>query len=707
MPADQQVYPNGNPYRLLAVEELPVIGTSVDSTLSGFPADRMLDGSQSTQWASGNYRATTAWAAVELSAAASIASVGLKTGPSNGTSYDIQTSDDGTNWTTRVTGAANTTWNMETKTLPAGSSGKFVRILWRNSTTNPQARFSIYELLINGEAGAAPPSPSPTATPTPTPTPTASPSATPTPTPTGTPTSTPTSPPTGTVTKLTPTALIANSSYSGVTPERAVDGNLSSQWSNGGYRESEAWLRLQYGGTYRFDRVTLKTGALPAGVSYQIEVSDDGNAWTPASGRLTNTTWQMETKVVSGQGQMLRVRFFNNPSAPVARFTIYEVEVYGSRVSAEAPNPVFPIATGPGAQWRHKSAFNSSSSENFVVWAEGGSPGAGIRAQRIALDGRFVGTPVTLKTNIGSFRDVAYNPQTNEYVICYEEGQRNVYLQRVSPTGQLIGSPVVSPGLNSGDFYGYARMAYNGSRNEYVVAGAYHRYDGDRRSGVRVQRFSAQLQPLGEPVILGNDFSTWVSVSASAGAGTYLVSYGRSSSAVGGSTIYGTLISSDGAILGPEFTIGNGLSHETAYNWRAGEFYVTWGDYLDDKDVVLGRRIKDDGTQLGETRLLVSDVDRAYFPNVSYNGRSNGYLMVYDRIEDRDVPNADIYGLRLNSDGSPNGTSFPVLQDPNGQMFPAITFNYATNRFLVTWDDDRGEGTYYEDKSEVYGRFVE
>lgn len=332
LPADGQIYPDGNPYRLLQVEELPIVGVTVDSEVSSFPAARLADGDLSTEWVNGGYRNATSWAAVELAESASIASVGIKTGPTAaGASYDLQVSEDGSTWTTVSSNLTNTTWGLENKPLPGGSSGKYVRIFWRNSASNPQPHFSIFELVVNGEAGVVI-SPSPTPTPTPTPTP----SATPTPAPSSSPTPTP-PPPSGEVVRLTPSSVSASSTYAGLVPGRAIDGSLSTQWANGGYRESEAALTLRFDRAIAFDRVRIKTGALPSGVWYRLETSSDGSTWTDVSGNLTNTTWQMETKDIGGTGEYLRVQFFNSPTNPIARFSTFEIEAYGAVAAENAP----------------------------------------------------------------------------------------------------------------------------------------------------------------------------------------------------------------------------------------------------------------------------------------------------------------------------------------------------------------------------------
>jgi hypothetical protein len=335
-PFDLQDYPDGNPFRVLAVDELSIVSVTADSEASGLGAHRAVDGDLSTQWLNGPYRAPTAWVAVELAASAAIASVRLKTGTSPaGTRYDVQVSDDGANWTTALANQTNSGWTLETKALPTGTQGRFVRIFWRNAETNPQAHAAIYELAVDGVAG---PAPAPTATPTAGPSAPASPSPTPTP------------PPAGTLHRVMPTGISASSSQTNLPPARAIDGGVATQWSSGGYKAPEESLTLAFAESRTFGRIRIKTGALPEGITFKVDVSDDGVTWSPASGRLTNRTWGVEAQDVYGAGRFLKVRFFNSQTAPIARFSVFELEAYATGAGpAPTPTPSLPPSTGPSA----------------------------------------------------------------------------------------------------------------------------------------------------------------------------------------------------------------------------------------------------------------------------------------------------------------------------------------------------------------------
>jgi lysophospholipase L1-like esterase len=364
---DQEVYPDGNSFRLLGVSELPIVAVTADSEAPGFARTRLADGDLATQWSSGVYRATTAWAAVELAATADLSSVSIKTGVSKaGTSFDIQVSQDGVNWATALANQTNTTWGLETKSFPTSIRGRFVRVVWQNSPAAPDARFSIFEMVVNGEPTVEP-SPTPPATESPLVSPTPAPEESITPPPVeGTPSPAPsdlppsveptTTPPVdvtptpggepGPLVRLQPTQATGSSSYSSLSPSRAVDGDPTTQWGSDGYRSAEEWLALAFDAPAVFEQIRIKTGALPAGVTYKVEASDDGISWRPSSDALGNSTWNLETKTIAGQGRFLRVRFSNNPSAPMSRFYVFELEVLG-RVLGPTPASPSPVGESP------------------------------------------------------------------------------------------------------------------------------------------------------------------------------------------------------------------------------------------------------------------------------------------------------------------------------------------------------------------------
>ncbi len=159
-------------YRLAATP----IGATASSSLSGFGPARAVDANLATEWASGGYREAQATLTLDLGARQAIAQLRTKQAPLSGSGayYQLEVSDDGTSFTVVSGQLRNATWGMETRTLPAGTAGRYLRLHFFNAAVNPAARFSVFENDVTG--GGAAPSPAPSTTPTP------APSASPTPT---------------------------------------------------------------------------------------------------------------------------------------------------------------------------------------------------------------------------------------------------------------------------------------------------------------------------------------------------------------------------------------------------------------------------------------------------------------------------------------------------------------------------------------------
>lgn len=140
-------------YQVFAAGDLAIAEITVDSALAGQPKERLADGDAATAWTNGGFKNATATATLGLSAAGAIGAIRLKTGPLSAlTTYDVQVSDDGRAWRTALANQTNTTWNMESKALPAGTTGRYVRVLFKNAT---MAHLSIYECSLQSAGATA------------------------------------------------------------------------------------------------------------------------------------------------------------------------------------------------------------------------------------------------------------------------------------------------------------------------------------------------------------------------------------------------------------------------------------------------------------------------------------------------------------------------------------------------------------------------
>ncbi len=209
----------------------PAAASSIEGT--GFEAAKAVDGSATTRWASVDPATTAQWIYVDLGASSTIARVVLSWEAAYATSYQVQTSNDATNWTPIYT---TTTGNGAIDDLTGLSgSGRYVRV---NCTVRGSAYgYSLWSFEVYGSGGGAtatntsvPPTATNTAVgPTATPTNT---SAVPTATRTNTPVA-PTATRTNTPVPPTATATTAAGGWNLVWSDEFAGSTINtSNWSN-------------------------------------------------------------------------------------------------------------------------------------------------------------------------------------------------------------------------------------------------------------------------------------------------------------------------------------------------------------------------------------------------------------------------------------------------------------------------------------------
>lgn len=129
-------------------------------------------------------------------------------------------------------------------------------------------------------------------------------------------------------TRWTPTGATASSSVSHHVPAVAIDGNLDTFWDSG-EPSATATITLAFAERRPFRWLRLKTGPLPDSTSMKVMVSDDGTTWNPASGRIYNSTWDLENHDILGDGKYLQVKFFSPMEGALQHFKVHEIEAYG------------------------------------------------------------------------------------------------------------------------------------------------------------------------------------------------------------------------------------------------------------------------------------------------------------------------------------------------------------------------------------------
>ena len=113
---------------------------------ASFPASAAVDGNTGTRWSSAF--SDPQWLEVDLGATASISQVVLDWEAAYATAFQIQTSADGTNWTTIY---STTTGTGGTQTLNVTGTGRYIR-MYGTARATPYG-YSLWEFQVYGTAG--------------------------------------------------------------------------------------------------------------------------------------------------------------------------------------------------------------------------------------------------------------------------------------------------------------------------------------------------------------------------------------------------------------------------------------------------------------------------------------------------------------------------------------------------------------------------
>jgi hypothetical protein len=271
---------------------------TASSTEGAYTASAAVDGNTGTRWSSAF--SDPQWIQVDLGSSQAISQVVLNWEAAYGRSFTIQTSANGSTWTTIHTTTAGT---GGVQTLAVTGTGRYVRM---NGTARGTAYgYSLWEFQVFGESGTTNPDPT-----------------------------------CGSTNVAQGRPATASSTEAGTYPAaNAVDGNLTTRWASA--FSDPQWLRVDLGAPTAICRVTLNwEGAY--GSAYQLQTSNDGTTWTTVH-TTTNGTGGAETRNVTGNGRYLRM---NGTARGTAwGYSLWELQVFST--GGTNPDPTIPTSDTP------------------------------------------------------------------------------------------------------------------------------------------------------------------------------------------------------------------------------------------------------------------------------------------------------------------------------------------------------------------------
>jgi hypothetical protein len=118
---------------------------------------------------------------------------------------------------------------------------------------------------------------------------------------------------------------VASTSYTGLPPANATDGNTASRWSS--QFSDNQWIYVDLGSTYTINRIVLRWETA-YGRGYRIQVSNDAGSWSDA---YTTTAGDggVDDIALAAPASGRYVRMLGTQRGTVYGYSLYELEVYG------------------------------------------------------------------------------------------------------------------------------------------------------------------------------------------------------------------------------------------------------------------------------------------------------------------------------------------------------------------------------------------
>ncbi len=255
----------------------PTTASSVENATLG--AGNATDGNTGTRWASAF--SDPQWLQVDLGQSYNITRATLNWEAAYGRAYQIQTSANGTSWTTIY---STTTGDGGTDDLAVTGTGRYIRVYGTQRAT--AYGYSLFEFAVQGTPGGG----------------------------TGG----------GTLLSQGHPATASSTENASFPAANAVDGNTGTRWSSA--FSDPQWITVDLGASHPVSRVVLNWEPAYAR-AFQLQTSTDNVNWTTIYSTTTGTGGT-QSLTVSGTGRYVRMN--GTARATAYGYSLWEFQVYGT-----------------------------------------------------------------------------------------------------------------------------------------------------------------------------------------------------------------------------------------------------------------------------------------------------------------------------------------------------------------------------------------
>lgn len=394
----------------------------------------------------------------------------------------------------------------------------------------------------------------------------------------------------------------------------------------------------------------------------------------------------------------------------VVWYNLTEVDVEGVVLNSDGSpyTAAFDVAMGIPAEMRGfpAAAFHASNQEYLVAY-QGGSPSnMDIYARRVGPTGivSIVEYVVTAVSANQTDPDVSVDTAADgDFLIVWQDGRTGtdqIYGRIINHAWQMGFDFLISsePGVPCHN----PAVAFNpaaGTDGGWLVV---FQWDDEGDGQIGGQRLTAAGAPVGYTVdiCVAAGFQGYADVAYVASQEIWMVVWEDHRASTTGYDIWGRYVDPSGGIGADCLPIAALPDQQTvpavvAASTSAGCLVVFADSRTDD---ITGQRTNSTGVP-GPPLLAVSTpLGDQRQPSPAYNSQDGEYLVVW---HDERAQNWDIWGQRVDVDGTILGASFVICSDPHDQQNPTVTYCPDTNRYLVAWDD------YRSAEGDIYGQVVD
>ncbi|TKJ32237.1 hypothetical protein CEE39_05955 [bacterium (candidate division B38) B3_B38] len=142
-----------------------------------------------------------------------------------------------------------------------------------------------------------------------------------------------------------------------------------------------------------------------------------------------------------------------------------------------------------------------------------------------------------------------------------------------------------------------------------------------------------------------------------------------------------------------------------AYNSTDNTYLVVWEDERNGNYQIYGQRVNADGSLLGSNIQIRGVTNDSRYPDVAYNSSYNKWLVVWQEFYATPYPGDwDVKSMGIASDGTLGTVNSVIVLVYSNQQYPRVAYNSTQHNFCVVWEDDKDAATL---DWEVYSRIVD